>query len=184
MFERFTADARATVVDAQEVARERGATSIGVVHLLVALADQPDGVAGRALAAVGVTPAVLDRRVRDVDTDLLDDGALAAIGIDLAAVRARTDAAFGPGSLDGARTARARRGHVPFTAEAKKCLELSLREAVRLGDRSIDSGHVLRAILRDQGTTAHQALVAALGDAGAGTDALLGALRPRGRAAG
>jgi ATP-dependent Clp protease ATP-binding subunit ClpA len=39
-------------------------------------------------------------------------------------------------------------GHIPFGADAKKTLELSLREALRLGDRFIGVEHVLLGLLR------------------------------------
>jgi ATP-dependent Clp protease ATP-binding subunit ClpC len=38
--------------------------------------------------------------------------------------------------------------HLPFSAAAKKALELSLREAVRLGERQIDDDHLLLGLLR------------------------------------
>ena len=40
------------------------------------------------------------------------------------------------------------RGHIPFTPRAKKVLELSLREAVGLGDNYIGIEHVALALLR------------------------------------
>ena len=40
-------------------------------------------------------------------------------------------------------------GHIPFTPRAKKVLELSLREAQRLGDRRIRPAHVLLGLLRE-----------------------------------
>jgi ATP-dependent Clp protease ATP-binding subunit ClpA len=171
MFERFTADARATVVHAQEVARSRGDDSIDAVHLLVALAHQEGGAGASALAALGVEPGVIDRHAGSAaaGTDL-DGEALASLGIDLEQIRARTDAAFGAGALDRVgeerRARRNRRSHIPFTPEAKKALELSLREAIHVGSRSIDSGHVLLAVARLDGTTAHRVLVGALAEAG------------------
>lgn len=45
--------------------------------------------------------------------------------------------------------------HVPFSPPAKKSLELSLREALRLGHHDIGSGHLLLGLLReDQGIAA------------------------------
>ena len=47
------------------------------------------------------------------------------------------------------------RGHIPFTARAKKVLELALREALRLGHNYIGCEHVLLALRReDQGVAA------------------------------
>jgi len=189
MFERFSADARATVVDAQEVARGRGDDSIDAVHLLLALARREGGVGAVALGSVGVDPDDLERHADSaLPADPLDGPALAALGIDLEEIRARTDAAFGPGALDRAGDERRhgrrnRRSHIPFTPEAKKALELSLREAVHDGSRTIDSGHVLAAVVRSTGSTAHRALVGALTEAGADVPALRAALADRRRQA-
>src|SRR5690606_534425 len=80
---------------------ERGDDAIDAVHLLLALAHQPGGVAASAFAAVGVTPDAVDRHAAALGArDDLDGPALASLGIDLDAVRARTDAAFGAGALD------------------------------------------------------------------------------------
>jgi len=40
-------------------------------------------------------------------------------------------------------------GHIPFTPRAKKCLELSLREALQLGHDYIGTEHVLLGIVRE-----------------------------------
>jgi hypothetical protein len=53
-FSRFTDEARAAVVGAQEQARRAGNDSIGVAHLVLALLADPDGTPARALAAQGV----------------------------------------------------------------------------------------------------------------------------------
>ena len=55
MFERFTNRARHVVVLAQEEARQLNHNYIGAEHLLLGLLGEPDGVAGRALAGMGVT---------------------------------------------------------------------------------------------------------------------------------
>jgi ATP-dependent Clp protease ATP-binding subunit ClpA len=101
----------------------------------------------------------------------LDRDALASIGIDLDEVRTRIEATFGPGALTRAALNRPRRrrllgrrrrprgrtgpanqagpvrGHIPFTRRAKKSLELSLREALRLGDNYIGVEHVTLALI-------------------------------------
>ncbi|PFG42311.1 ClpA/ClpB-like protein [Isoptericola jiangsuensis] len=167
MFERFTRDAREVVVGAQQVARETRSATIDTRHLLVAMLDG----AGPVLAAVhdtGLAPADVAARARRAVTsgDPLDDDALAAVGIDVAALRRRTDRLFGEGALDRAGRRPARRGgHVPFTRDAKKALELSLREAVRLHDRSIGTRHLLLGLLRAD-CPGGRVLEAALHDAG------------------
>lgn len=102
MFERFTGDARTAVVQAQEHARRLGHRYIGCEHLLLAAVSAGEPAAA-ALREHGVTPEAVETEiVRLVGlgqaTSLfsaLDREALASIGIDLDAVRARIEAAFG-----------------------------------------------------------------------------------------
>jgi Clp amino terminal domain, pathogenicity island component len=54
-FSRFTEEARAVVVGAQEQARAAGNDTIGVAHLVLALVADPHGAAARAVAAQGVS---------------------------------------------------------------------------------------------------------------------------------
>jgi hypothetical protein len=49
-------------------------------------------------------------------------------------------------------------GHLPFTADAKKVLELSLREAIRTRSRVIRPEHILLGVLRDQKSPAAMCL--------------------------
>src|SRR4051812_4986681 len=56
MFEKFTDRARQVVVLAQEEARLLSHNYIGTEHLLLAVADQGDGVTAPALAEAGLTP--------------------------------------------------------------------------------------------------------------------------------
>lgn len=152
MFERFTGDARRVVVLAQEVARGLNQHSLTPVHLLVAMATDTKGTAHDVLAELGMTAAGARgsvARLADWPLPPLDGDALATVGIDLDEVRRSTEAAFGPGALDQTPPRRDRpKGHIPFTKQAKKVMELSLRESLRLGDTYIGSGHVLLGILR------------------------------------
>jgi hypothetical protein len=112
MFERFTDDARTIVRLASEHARRLGHRYVGGEHLLLAAvtAGQP---ASAVLSAHGVTPDLVEEEiVRRVGLGAgaglfggLDKDALATIGIDLDAVRARIEASFGPQAL--ARAAQA-----------------------------------------------------------------------------
>jgi ATP-dependent Clp protease ATP-binding subunit ClpA len=112
MFERFTDEARAVVALASEHARRLGHRYIGGEHLLLAAvtAGQP---ASEVLCAHGVTPELVEEEiVRRVGLGAgaglfgsLDKDALATIGIDLDAVRARIESSFGPQAL--ARAAQA-----------------------------------------------------------------------------
>ncbi|MGH9041765.1 MAG: Clp protease N-terminal domain-containing protein [Acidimicrobiia bacterium] len=68
--------------------------------------------------------------------------AFAEYGITLEAGRAKVEELLGRGdrSVAGA--------HIPFTPQAKKALELSLREALSLGHGFIGTGHLLLGLLR------------------------------------
>jgi ATP-dependent Clp protease ATP-binding subunit ClpA len=158
MFERFTAEARGTVVQAQATARRLGHRYIGCEHLLAGVAAA-DGVAGETLRASGVTPAAVESAIQRLigDTSDVDRAALASIGIDLDVVRERIEATFGPGALESRRRRTRRRwlrrrdcepvpGHIPFTPRAKRCLELSLREAQALHDGVIGAEHLALAL--------------------------------------
>ena len=146
MFERFTKDARTAVVGAQQVARETGSRGIDTRHVLVALVERP-GRVKRTIRQAGADVEWLVARTRaDLRAGGLDGDALASLGIDLDVVRRKADAVFGADALE--RAGRPPRGNVPFRPDAKKALELALREAVRQGSRSIRSEHLLLGILR------------------------------------
>jgi ATP-dependent Clp protease ATP-binding subunit ClpA len=106
MFERFTGEARTVVVHAQEHSRRLGHRYIGCEHLLLAVVStgQP---ASAVLRENGLTPEHVEVEIvrlaglgagASLFADL-DRDALASIGIDLDAVRARIEAAFGPEAL-------------------------------------------------------------------------------------
>ena len=153
MFERFTKDARQAVVLAQEEAVALHHGWIGTEHLLLGVL-RADGDGARLLAGFGLDAAgVRDDVVRIVGRgeDDIDRDALATLGIDLDEVRERVERAFGPGAL--IRRRRCRRGGighmVPFTARAKKALELTLREALNLAERDLRAEHLVLGLLRE-----------------------------------
>lgn len=161
MFERFTQEARSAVVIAQELARELHADRVGTEHVLAGAVRAEGSVASRALAPLGVEPGQVLAAVRRRGSTTLDADALAALGIDLEAVRDRAERVFGAGALDRPAPGRGgRRGtHVAFDPTAKKLLEIALREAVAAGHRRIDSGHLLLAVVRLDDVPAHQVLL-------------------------
>ncbi|WP_347404769.1 Clp protease N-terminal domain-containing protein [Micromonospora sp. WMMD1102] len=162
MFERFTVQAR-DVVRGAVLARERlEHRNVGTEHLLLALLDeQRSSVAGllhrAGLDTTRVTEAI-DRRI-DRDTEEFgerDAEALRAIGIDLAAVRARLEESFGEGALEAPPSPSARRRLFGgwefsgrFSPRARKVLELALREAIQLRHREIGAEHILLGLLRE-----------------------------------
>ena len=82
-----------------------------------------------------------------------DDGAaartLTSFGITLDWARAQVEEMIGQGASSPA-------GHIPFTPRAKKVLELSLREALRLGDNYIGTEHLLLGLIREGAGVANQ----------------------------
>jgi ATP-dependent Clp protease ATP-binding subunit ClpA len=167
MFERFSAEAREVVVLARQEAAELNHGYIGCEHLLLALADGEGTLASGALATFGLRPRDLRERVLRLvgpGDAMLDEDALASVGIDLDAVRRATEASFGPGALDQGKAQRRGRGIVqrlPFTQRAKKSLELALRTAVKDHAAEISTGHVLLGVIDQRDNAALRVLKAA-----------------------
>jgi ATP-dependent Clp protease ATP-binding subunit ClpC len=69
--------------------------------------------------------------------------ALESLDITLDAAREQVKEIIGPGPQEA-------RGHIPFTPRAKKILELSLREALKLGSEVISTEHLLLGLI-DEG---------------------------------
>jgi ATP-dependent Clp protease ATP-binding subunit ClpC len=78
--------------------------------------------------------------------------ALESLGIRLDAVRREVEAIIGQGDSPPSE-------HIPFTPEAKKVLELSLREAIQLGHNDIGTEHILLGLLREGEGVGCQVLV-------------------------
>jgi ATP-dependent Clp protease ATP-binding subunit ClpA len=150
MFERFTTSARDSVVQAQDAARRLGDDNIGVEHLLLGLLAEPGTDAATTLAELGVTTERVERELASGrgrgHLGPAEAEALHSIGIDLEAIRRRVEASFGPGALDRGRARR--RGHLPFTKEAKKAIELGLREALALKHKEFGTEHLLLGLTR------------------------------------
>lgn len=160
MFERFSKEARTVVVRSREIAAgEQG--DVEARHLLLAMIEDQASAPARALMTVGVGPAALRA---ELGGDDLDDEALAALGIDAAVVRDRMTSTFGPDAFTRRRHGAKR---TSFARDAKRMLELALREAMGLGDRELGSRHLLLAVLRLDGSPTQRALARALGSVGA-----------------
>jgi ATP-dependent Clp protease ATP-binding subunit ClpA len=159
MFERFTGPARAVVIGARAHAKELGHRHVGTEHLLLALLSPKAGAPAAILAVAGLTEdsvrADIARLLGAGQFGENDVAALEAIGIDLNAVRAKLEESFGPGALEpevrptryGLFGRKVSGG--PFTPRAKKMLELSLREALRLKHNYIGTEHLLLGLLRE-----------------------------------
>jgi hypothetical protein len=171
MFERFTSAAREVVVVAQREARDLGHQQIGTEHVLISMLRDQSGAVTRLLGERGLDAdtarADVQRLVGVIeppglpfaDADAEDAAALKAIGIDLDKVRAAIEESFGAGALRLPRPAPKKRGffgkfyasgnHIPFSPRAKKVLELSLREAIRLHQNFIAPEHIMLGVLRE-----------------------------------
>ncbi|MGW5155160.1 Clp protease N-terminal domain-containing protein [Nonomuraea wenchangensis] len=114
VYARYTDRARAVVVKAQRAALSGGHRHIEPGHLLLGLADEPEGLGARTMAALGAAPEA----VRDAATRVL-----------------------GPG------TEPAGPREVPFAAQSRKALELTLREGLRLGHEHLGTEHLLLGVL-------------------------------------
>jgi ATP-dependent Clp protease ATP-binding subunit ClpC len=78
---------------------------------------------------------------------------LESLGITEEAVRQQVEEVAGLGQQP------APSGHIPFTRRANKTLELTLREALQLGDNYIGTEHLLLGLIRESRGRAVQALV-------------------------
>ncbi len=98
---------------------------IGTEHVLLGLAEEGGGVAGRVFEH---------------------------LGIDRSKVRQRVDAKVRSGPLSVTATM------LPFTAEAKRVLELTVEEAEGLKHAKIGTGHLLLGLIRQGDGIGAQAL--------------------------
>jgi ATP-dependent Clp protease ATP-binding subunit ClpA len=150
MFERFTEDARAVVVEAQKYAVTTAAPEIDTLHLLRALLHFPEGEAARLLAGFGVplqaVAAEADRVRRRGGISEADAEALGELGIDVDQIIARIEQEHGSGALAGSSAKARKRRHIPFAEDSKKTLGLCLREVISLGGRDLGAGHILLAL--------------------------------------
>jgi ATP-dependent Clp protease ATP-binding subunit ClpA len=109
----LTAEARAIHMGAFEHARRLGNPYVGSEHMLLTLAGA-DHPAGAALRERGITPERVEEQAIKLSGGGLfgdlDRNALAAVGIDVDAVRARMTETFGPEALSRAGQAAHPRG--------------------------------------------------------------------------
>jgi hypothetical protein len=112
-FSRFSARARKVVITAQEEARNRSHSQIGVSHLVLGLAADPTSLGARTIVAQGVS------------LDAVQQTAVATL----------------PAAADSVPAL------IPFDAHAKKALELTFREALRMNQNHVGTEHVLLALL-------------------------------------
>jgi ATP-dependent Clp protease ATP-binding subunit ClpA len=123
-------------------ARRLGHGFVGTEHVLLVLLRHADGGATRVLRDLGVAPERAEETLRPCiggGAPKIDPEALAAIGVDLDAVRARLEETFGPGALEQARASCL--GVMPR-------LKMALAHAVDYaGDGPVRDEHVLLGML-------------------------------------
>lgn len=164
MFERFTKQLRHAVIDAQECARDAGAAEITTEHLLFGLLTHADSGVAAYLADCLPLREQLAEQFRQAHRrgglSETDAAALAELGIDVDKVVAAVERSHGELALaperETAGKSRRKRllDHIPFSGNAKRTLERSLRESLRLGDRHIGGEHLLLALLSGPGPVA------------------------------
>jgi ATP-dependent Clp protease ATP-binding subunit ClpA len=149
MFERFAHDARLVVTGAEIEARDLGSPTIEAEHMLLALTrlDRSTTVGG-VLAEFGLGH---DDVLEALDAERAHS--LAAVGISI-----------GDFDLPPSHPSTKPR----LAANAKGVLEQGLRVALARGDKKIEAGHLLLALLRAEAGTVPRALR----EAGVDRDAL------------
>lgn len=151
MFERFTQAARETVAEAMAQAEDLGASQIRPEHLLLAMLGPGGFLTGLGYSYPQARALVEASGSADERTDA---EALRAIGVDLDSVKDAVAANFGPDAWASSAADRRRRlfgkhTRLPLDPGARKALELSLREAIALHQRSIGVEHLLLGVTRD-----------------------------------
>jgi len=155
MFERFTDMSRRVIMRAQEEAKSLGHSFVGSEHLLLAIAQSP-GLASSVLAEAGAGADRVRAEVTSRALHLDDDAALAAIGIDLGAIRASTTSVFGEDAW---------RGEPTWTELAKQVMQDAYEEADALGATYngvvfVGTEHLLLGVVRHEEGVAGQVLSA------------------------
>lgn len=143
MFERFTAEARQTVVQAQHEARTIGHGHVGTEHLLLGLLTDDDSTGARALHEHGTGIDTLRTLVRqEVPPQVAaPDPESAGVGAGAQAEGASHTRGL-LGRLRGATS------HLRFSKAARSSLEQALEVCVAGKGSTIHSGHLLLGILR------------------------------------
>jgi ATP-dependent Clp protease ATP-binding subunit ClpA len=117
MYGRFTSRARKVMSLAQDAARRAKHSQVGTEHVLIGILDEGGNLAVKVLA----------------DLDVGADDLRAELQASM------TQAPKGK--------AKGKSGHLPFTPLSKRALELTAKEALRLGHNYVGSEHLLLGLL-------------------------------------
>jgi ATP-dependent Clp protease ATP-binding subunit ClpC len=137
VFERFTDRARRVLVLAQEQSRLLNNSATGTEHLLLGLIQERDGVAAKVLASLGVEFDAAQERVLEVSPR-----------------QTESEASMGAGEATDqeawARMVGSSQGGLPAVSpRAKRVLDLSLREAMQLGNNYVGTEHILLGLIQE-----------------------------------
>ena len=150
-FSRFTLRARNVLAAAEDLAQAADVAVIGPEHLAVGLLAEPEGIAAKALAALGVSAGQLR----------------SAFGVpDLAGTE---NAPAGEPAQGGPAAAR-----VPLGPGAVAALKGALRSALHLGHNYIGTEHILLGLVDEEDATA--ATLEGLGVTKAGANQQIGVM--------
>ena len=141
-FSRFTTRARNVLAAAEDLAQAADVAVIGSDHLAAGLMAEPDGLAAKAIVALGVSAGQLR----------------SAFGLPEAARRRRKRAELPRRTRPGAARPPTR---VPLGPGAVATLQGALRQALHLGHNYIGTEHILLGLVDEQDATA--ATLAGLG---------------------
>jgi ATP-dependent Clp protease ATP-binding subunit ClpA len=148
-FERFTDRARHVMAESSQAAISLGDDFVGTEHLLLALFTEPQGLAGRALAAMDVSEDAVRAAIRAAG-DRTPDGAEPPAS------------SAEPPTSPGEPTAAAGSGaRPPFSAPAKRALRDALAVALEFGHNYIGTEHLLLALYRNEDSLAARILTQA-----------------------
>ncbi|HZT66944.1 MAG TPA: Clp protease N-terminal domain-containing protein [Acidimicrobiales bacterium] len=150
MFERLDKQVKAVLTVLPQEAAASGATTIEPEHMLMALASAPNTPAGGLLGRHGVGRSQVVQALQKASAGFTDEDeqALAAVGIDLAAITEAADRTFGQGALSGAGV-RAPRGGPRFSEAAKSVLAGAVQECLLEQAKTVTTLHLLLALARD-----------------------------------
>jgi len=147
-FERFTDRARHVMAESSRAAISLGDDFVGTEHLLLALFSEPEGIAGRALAAMDVSEDTVRAAIRAAGERPAGQAEPSAPG---------TAAAGGL----GAATSEAAGTRPPFSGPAKRVLRDALAVALEFGHNYIGTEHILLGLYRNDDSLATQILTQA-----------------------
>jgi len=147
-FERFTDRARHVVAESSKAAVSLGDDFVGTEHILLALFTEPEGLAGRALAAM------------DVSEDTVR-AAISAAGDRAAGQDESSATGAASAGAPATATSAAAGTRPPFSPPAKRVLRDALAVALEFGHNYIGTEHILLGLYRNEDSLATQILTQA-----------------------